>query len=434
MKILLFGDTLGIPQLLHHVPHANVCGIVVAANRPHGHIEMRKLAVERELPFTIQPLPSNDDYSNFRQWVQALQPDLIWVNSYSMIIREDILSVSRLGGVNIHGALLPQYRGCNPMQWAIINYEMITGVTLHEMVAGVDGGAIIAQKYVPLCFDDTWNVLQARIVQAADTLIVENLPAMLTGTWKAELQDETKAGHCRRRKAEDGRFEWQQPLVDIYNLIRALVAPHPGAFYLDASDEKQLIDFYMPLPLLLAEKFTHVGGGYMRAEQIRLRPVKHEDRPLLYEWITDRSLLIFNAPYYPVSEADHDRWFECMLTKRSDLVFFMIERLSDGQTIGSCQLMNINWVHRSAELQIRIGETGAQGQGAGSEVVRLLCEFGFNDLNLHRIYLQVFATNTRAISVYEKNSFVREGLLREAVHIDGQWGDVTCMARLKGST
>lgn len=169
----------------------------------------------------------------------------------------------------------------------------------------------------------------------------------------------------------------------------------------------------------------------MQSEQVRLRPLRHADSLLLYEWITDRELVILNSAFHPVSEADHEAWVTSMMAKRPDLVIFVIEERSTAAAIGTCQLLDINWRHRSAELQIRIGDTTCRGRGLGTEAVRLLCDFGFADLNLHRIHLHVFASNNRAIAAYEKAGFVREGLLRQAAYIDGQWVDVVPMGLIR---
>ena len=166
----------------------------------------------------------------------------------------------------------------------------------------------------------------------------------------------------------------------------------------------------------------------MAIDRVRLRPLRRGDRDLLYQWITDRELLILNAPYHPISELEHEEWVESMMKKRSDLVLFVIEAQATNEAIGTCQLLNINWRHRCAELQIRIGSPGHQGRGLGSEAVKLLTMFGFKDLNLHRIYLHVFATNQRAVKAYAKCGFQQEGILREAAFIDGQWTDIVIMA------
>ena len=168
----------------------------------------------------------------------------------------------------------------------------------------------------------------------------------------------------------------------------------------------------------------------MSKRSIRLRPVLDEDSSVLFEWINDRDLVVFNSPYRPVSEAEHRAWFES-LGERVDRVFFIIEDVETSSAIGSCQLLNIHPLHQTAELQIRIGRQNFQNAGAGSDAVRQLVTFGFKKLNLRRIALQVFATNDRAIRVYEKNGFVREGLLREAACIDGRWVDIVCMAKMR---
>lgn len=168
----------------------------------------------------------------------------------------------------------------------------------------------------------------------------------------------------------------------------------------------------------------------MAVDRVLLRSLRQEDSPLLYNWITNRELVILNAPFHPISEVDHQAWFESMLVKRADLVIFVIEDVATKQAIGTCQLTNINWRYRSAELQIRIGNSQYQGRGFGSEAVRLLTHFGFADLNLHRIYLNVFAGNARAIKAYEKCGFLKEALLKEAAFIDGSWVDVVGMGKL----
>lgn len=156
---------------------------------------------------------------------------------------------------------------------------------------------------------------------------------------------------------------------------------------------------------------------------VRLRPVRQEDSSLLFEWINNHELVVLNAPFRPISMAEHQKWFDSLGLRRN-IAFFMIEDISSGLAIGSCQLINIHDVHRSAELQIRIGRFDFQNKGAGSEAVRLLIEHGFDTLKLHRIMLHVFSTNLRAINAYKKCGFQQEGVLRDAAFIEGQWLDV----------
>ncbi len=430
MRILIFGDIPGIPQFLRYIPVEHLVGIVGATIRPQYHAALAAIAESHALPLLIQPKVDSVDYASFRAAVRQLQPDLIWVNSYSMILRQDVLSAARLGGINIHGALLPKYRGCNPTQWAILNGEAATGVTMHEMLAGIDEGAIIDQRVVPLFFEDTWQTAYARISAATDALITANLHNILNGDWQARQQDTSQVSYCRRRIPDDGLFDWSQPVADIYNKIRALLPPLPPAFYVDTAGGKVNMDRQLTPFAVTTLKYGPAGGKGLVADRVRLRPLRKEDSALLYDWITHRELVILNAPFYPVSEADHAAWIESMLTKRMDLVIFVIEELETSQAIGTCQLLNINWRHRSAELQIRIGNEQFLGRGFGSEAVRLLCNFGFADLNLHRIYLHVFANNIRAFNAYKKCEFSQEGLLKESAFIDGAWEDVVVMGKL----
>jgi RimJ/RimL family protein N-acetyltransferase len=163
---------------------------------------------------------------------------------------------------------------------------------------------------------------------------------------------------------------------------------------------------------------------------IRLGPLSDADSETLWRWINDREQVLFNAPYRPVHEAAHREWFGSAL-KRPDAAIFAIRTIEESRLIGVCQLHSIHPVHRSAELQIRIGDEAWRGKGCGREAVQLLLTTGFHDLNLHRIYLHVLVGNSVAVRLYEKLGFVREGLLREAAHIDGRYQDLLVMGILR---
>jgi RimJ/RimL family protein N-acetyltransferase len=168
----------------------------------------------------------------------------------------------------------------------------------------------------------------------------------------------------------------------------------------------------------------------LKGDNVYLAPLMADDMATMLKWINDREEVLFNASYKPVSESMHRAWFESV-QNRSDLVIFGIRLGKTAELIGSCQLRHINPVHGTAELQIRIGKVDERGHGHGTEAVRLLLDFAFQDMNLQRVYLHVFATNPRALRVYEKIGFAREGLLRRAAYIDGQYVDVIVMGILK---
>jgi methionyl-tRNA formyltransferase len=217
-----------LPQLFEVVDRAAVVAMVGAAIRPDQHGALTKLSSEAGVPFLVQPRQDSPELRSFASALECFAPDLFLVNSYSMILSPRLLSIPRNGAVNVHGALLPAYRGANPTEWALINGERETGVTLHLMDSGIDTGPIIAQGRVPIEFEDTWIDVRRRIRVATESLLQEIVPAIIAGGISAHRQN-GEGRHWKRRKAEDGAFDWNAPALSIYNRIRALVAPHPGA-------------------------------------------------------------------------------------------------------------------------------------------------------------------------------------------------------------
>lgn len=170
----------------------------------------------------------------------------------------------------------------------------------------------------------------------------------------------------------------------------------------------------------------------LRGERILLAPLRDDDSRRLFDWINERDDVLLSAPYKPVHGVDHAEWFDA-IRARSDTVIFGIRLLDGDRLVGSCQLHGIDPRARSAELQVRIGEEDARGRGLGGEALRLLLRHGFEDLNLRRIWLRVFATNERALRTYDAAGFAEEGRLREAAYVDGAFVDVVVMARLRSA-
>ena len=165
-------------------------------------------------------------------------------------------------------------------------------------------------------------------------------------------------------------------------------------------------------------------------DTVRLAPLVEDDSPSLFAWINDRDLVVLSAPFAPVERGAHDTWFDAVRA-RDDTAIFAI-RLRDGdRLVGTCQLHSIDRARGEAELQIRIGERDAWGQGVGREAVGLLLDFGFGQLDLRRIRLHVFSSNERAMRLYERCGFLREGVRPEPVLIQGRPTEVVLMARLR---
>lgn len=170
--------------------------------------------------------------------------------------------------------------------------------------------------------------------------------------------------------------------------------------------------------------------GGRHGDLVELTPARDEDSDRYFEWINDRELVVLNGAFHPVAREEHDGWF-ARVRARQDMVLFSIRTVADGELIGSCQLHTIDPVHRSAELQIRIGSRRHWGRGLGTEAVRLLLQVGFADLGLHRIHLHVLADNERARRTYRRNGFVEEGVLREAAFVGGAFRDLVVMSILE---
>ncbi len=179
---------------------------------------------------TVFPESAKD--AELFQKISAISPDVIFSFYYRQIIPESILTLvrPRLGAFNMHGSLLPKYRGRCPVNWVLIYGEAETGMTLHEMVAKADAGAMVGQESVPIEFEDTAHTLYGKLTQAAARLVERTLPAILDKTASRVAQDESQASKFGSRRPEDGAIDFTQSSGQIYDLIRAVTAPYPGAF------------------------------------------------------------------------------------------------------------------------------------------------------------------------------------------------------------
>jgi RimJ/RimL family protein N-acetyltransferase len=161
-----------------------------------------------------------------------------------------------------------------------------------------------------------------------------------------------------------------------------------------------------------------------------LTPLRVDDSETLFAWINDRALVVMNAPYKPVPRSAHDAWFEAV-QRDSSRVIRAIRDTPDGPALGTCQLHDLHPIHRTAELQIRIGAASARGRGVGTSAVRGLVALAFGELHLHRVFVHVFSTNEAAIGLYRKVGFQHEGTLREAALIEGRRVDLHVMGILR---
>ncbi len=173
-----------------------------------------------------------------REWIDriaALRPAVIYSFFYRHLIPNTILRLAPRGAYNLHGSLLPKYRGRAPVNWMIANGEREAGVTLHHMVARADAGDIVGQRATAIAEDDTALTLYRKLVPLGVDLIREFHPQIVAGRAPRRPQDLSLGSYYGRRGPEDGRIDWRWPARRIVNLVRAVTHPYPGAFGFIAS-------------------------------------------------------------------------------------------------------------------------------------------------------------------------------------------------------
>jgi methionyl-tRNA formyltransferase len=160
--------------------------------------------------------------------VKAAQPDFIFSFYYRHMLPAELLALAP--AFNMHGSLLPEFRGRAPVNWAVLHGATETGATLHEMTVKPDAGAIVSQMEVPILPDDTAHEVFGKVQVAAEQALWRVLPSLLDGTAVRLHNDLSKGSYFSGRKPEDGRIDWSQPAQQVYNLHRAVAPPYPGAF------------------------------------------------------------------------------------------------------------------------------------------------------------------------------------------------------------
>jgi methionyl-tRNA formyltransferase len=215
---------------------------VVASNRPQSRgIVSRSTAVH--------PAKTSGERQAFIGQLKAAEADAFICFSYSMILDSEILAIPRLGAINIHGGLLPSHRGANILNWVIIEGAATSGVTAHYMTTAIDEGDIIFQSSTAVLDEDTAVTLKTRLDALGSEMLMRIRADLNAGkTLPRVPQDPAKARYYPRRKADDGRIDWTlMSDRDVYNLIRALVNPWPGAFCITATGERVVFDRYYTL-------------------------------------------------------------------------------------------------------------------------------------------------------------------------------------------
>ncbi len=193
----------------------------------HAFPSVARLAAEHGIAVYA---PEDADHPLWVDRIKSMEPDFIFSFYYRKLLSDNILNCARVGAFNLHGSLLPKYRGRAPLNWVLVNGETETGVTLHRMVKRADAGDIVAQQRVAIDEQDNALTLHRKLVACATQLLEQALPGLLRGDIVTTPQDHSQATMVGRRTPEDGRIKWEQSAKSINNLVRAVTDPWPGAF------------------------------------------------------------------------------------------------------------------------------------------------------------------------------------------------------------
>ena len=209
-----------------------VVAVVSQPDKPKGRdlklqpTPVKTLALAEGLP-VLQPARARDEA--FIAELRRLQPDLIVVTAYGQILPQTILDLPRFGCLNVHTSLLPKYRGAAPIQWAILNGDTETGVTIMKMDAGLDTGPMLAQQTTFIAPEDNAQTLHDRLAELGAGLLVKTIPDYVSSKITPRPQPAEGASYARKITREDGQMDWTQPARVLWNRVRGLT-PWPGAF------------------------------------------------------------------------------------------------------------------------------------------------------------------------------------------------------------
>src|SRR5574344_1754356 len=210
----------------------NIIGVVASIDKPVGRkqeilpVPTKKVAIAHNIP-VYQPLKIRLDY----EFVKEINPDLILCMAYGQIIPQGLLDIPKFGCLNLHGSLLPKYRGAATIQYSLINNDKLTGITLMQMSAGMDEGAMLATKVITIDEEDNYSSLKFKLAQTAYEICIEQLDAYVNGRIMPINQDSSKATYCKMIKKEDEKLDLSMPISQVVGYIRGL-SDEPGAYLL----------------------------------------------------------------------------------------------------------------------------------------------------------------------------------------------------------
>ncbi len=235
MRIVFCGTpSFAVPTLKHLLSQSDleVVGVITQPDRPRGRGQEVSFSAVKEAALAAKLAvhqPEKIRAAENAALLQKLAPDCVVIIAYGQIIPARMLTIPKLGWINLHASLLPKYRGAAPINWAIVNDETRTGVTTMRIDAGMDTGEMLLRREVEIGPNETAPELTVRMAGLGAPLMVETLRGLAAGTILSKSQNHAVASYAPMLKREDGRIDWKRPAREIYNRMRGF-APWPGAY------------------------------------------------------------------------------------------------------------------------------------------------------------------------------------------------------------
>ncbi|HEY5229186.1 MAG TPA: formyltransferase [Opitutaceae bacterium] len=208
----------------------NVVALITHEDNPNENIWFKTPALAARGKGVPVHTPERVGTPEWMERIAAMKPDLILSVYYRNMIGMRVLGLAPLGAFNMHGSLLPAYRGRAPINWAVLHGEPRIGMTLHRMVKEPDAGNIVDQEGVDIGPRDTAEQAFRKVLPCARRVLARQIEPLLSGTARESVQDASKATYFSGRKPEDGRIDWAKSSLQVFNLVRAVTEPYPGAF------------------------------------------------------------------------------------------------------------------------------------------------------------------------------------------------------------
>jgi methionyl-tRNA formyltransferase len=256
LKIVVAGTHFGVNQLLKWTPPRYVSAILVPYNRPESINFLKFVSFVKKIPLLVHNKFGTVEQSESLKKIENLKCNCLISNSYPLIFKSDILNYFGENIFNFHAALLPKNRGCDPVNWSIMNGDKFTGLTFHQINEGTDTGKIMHQSKIEIDFEDTWISVLEKIQIIKKDIFEKSFTDILSGKYQLLPQNEAEATFNKKITEKDLKIDFDSMSdLQIYNLIRANISPSKPAFYIKNNKKIELKKF-VPFSKISSLRFS----------------------------------------------------------------------------------------------------------------------------------------------------------------------------------